>query len=55
MTCGTDNQGNMLLLDELLMSKYPTGVVLVELSCQLGLRRAELIGHLDSRTRKPTP
>ena len=42
MTCGTDNQGNMFLLDKLLTTKYPLGVVLMELSCQLGLRRAAL-------------
>ena len=42
ITCGTDNQGNMFLLDKLLTTKYPLGVVLMELSCQLGLRRAAL-------------
>ena len=42
LTCGTDNQGNMFLLDKLLTTKYPLGVVLMELSCQLGLRRAAL-------------
>ena len=41
-TCGTDNQGNMFLLDKLLTTKYPLGVVLMELSCQLGLRRAAM-------------
>ena len=42
-TCGTDNQGNMYLLDKLLTTKYPLGVVLMELSCQLSLRRLSLI------------
>ena len=41
-TCGTDNQGNMFLLDKLLTTKYPLGVVLMELSVQLGLRRAAM-------------
>ena len=40
LTCGTDNQGNHFLLDKLMTTKYPLGIVLMELSCQLGLRRA---------------
>ena len=40
LTCGTDNQGNSLLLDKLMTTKFPLGVVLMELACQLGLRRA---------------
>ena len=40
LTCGTDNQGNTYLLDRLLTTTYPLGVILMELSCQLGLRRA---------------
>jgi hypothetical protein len=40
MTCGTDNQGNSYLLDKLMTTKFPLGVVLMELACQLGLRRA---------------
>ena len=39
-TCGTDNQGNSFLLDKLMTTKFPLGVVLMELACQLGLRRA---------------
>ena len=39
-TCGTDNQGNSYLLDKLMTTKFPLGVVLMELACQLGLRRA---------------
>ena len=42
LTCGTDNQGNSFLLDKLLTTKYPLGVVLVELAVQLGLRNATL-------------
>ena len=37
---GTDNQGNSYLLDKLMTTKFPLGVILMELSCQLGLRRA---------------
>ena len=40
--CGTDNQGNMHLMDKLLTTKYPLGVVLMELSSQLGRRGATL-------------
>ena len=42
MTCGTDNQGNMFLMDKLLTTKYPLGVVLMELAAQLGRRAATL-------------
>ena len=41
-TCGTDNQGNSYLLDKLMTTKYPLGMVLVEVACQLGLRNAIL-------------
>lgn len=40
LSCGTDNQGNSYLLDKLMTTKFPLGVVLMELACQLGLRRA---------------
>ena len=40
LTCGTDNQGNHYLLDKLMTTKYPLGIVLMELSCQFGLRGA---------------
>ena len=40
--CGTDNQGNSFLLDKLLTTKYPLGVVLMELAVQLGTRNATL-------------
>ena len=39
-TCGTDNQGNSFLLDKLLTTKYPLGVILMELACQAGRKRA---------------
>ena len=42
LTCGTDNQGNMYLMDKLLTTKYPSGVVLMELATQLSRRRATL-------------
>ena len=42
LTCGTDNQGNSYLLDKLLTTKYPLGVVLMELAVQLSLRNAIL-------------
>ena len=41
-TCGTDNQGNSFLLDKLLTTKYPLGVILMELACQAGRKRASL-------------
>jgi hypothetical protein len=41
-TCGTDNQGNSYLLDKLLTTKYPLGVVLMELACQAGRKRASM-------------
>ena len=40
LSCGTDNQGNSFLLDKLMTTKFPLGVVLMELACQLSLRRA---------------
>ena len=42
LTCGTDNQGNSYLLDKLLTTKYPLGVILMELAVQLGRRNATL-------------
>ena len=41
-TCGTDNQGNSFLLDKLLTTKYPLGVVLMELACQASRKKASL-------------
>ena len=39
LSCGTDNQGNSYLLDRMLTTKYPLGVVLMELAHQMRLRR----------------
>ena len=39
MTCSTDNQGNSFLLDRLLTTRYPWGVILMELAHQMKLRR----------------
>ena len=51
-TCGTDNQGNSYLLDKLMTTKFPQGVVLMEVACQLGLRnatlRADWLPHLQN-------
>ena len=40
--CATDNQGNSFLVDRLMTTKYPLGIILVELLHQLALRRAAL-------------
>ena len=40
--CATDNQGNSFLLDRLMTTKYPLGLILIELSCQLAARRMAL-------------
>ena len=40
--CGTDNRGNSFLLDRMLTTKYPLGLILIELSHQLRLRNAAL-------------
>ena len=40
--CGTDNRGNTFLLDGLLTTKFPLGVVLMELSHQMRRRNAVL-------------
>ena len=40
--CGTDNQGNAFLLDKMMTTKFPLGIILMELAHQLGLRRAVL-------------
>ena len=42
LACGTDSQGNMYLMDKLLTTKYPLGVVLMELATRLGRRAATL-------------
>ena len=42
LTCSTDNQGNSFLLDKLLTTRYPLGVVLMELAHQMRRRRMVL-------------
>ena len=42
MTCSTDNQGNSFLLDKMLTTRYPLGVILMELAHQMKLRRTLL-------------
>ena len=38
LTCSTDNQGNSYLLDRLMTTRYPLGVVLMELAHQMKRR-----------------
>ena len=45
LSCGTDNQGNTHLLDRMLTTKYPLGVVLMELAHQSRVRRLVLRAH----------
>lgn len=45
LSCGTDNQGNSHLLDRMLTTKYPLGVVLMELAHQMRIRRLVLRAH----------
>ena len=45
LSCGTDNQGNSHLLDRMLTTKYPLGVVLMELAHQSRIRRMVLRAH----------
>ena len=45
LSCGTDNQGNSFLLDRMLTTKYPLGVVLMELAHQMRIRRLVLRAH----------
>jgi hypothetical protein len=40
--CATDNQGNHFLLDWLMTTKYPLGLMLIELAHQLSARRMAL-------------
>jgi hypothetical protein len=39
MSCSTENQGNSFLLDRLLTTKYPLGVVLMQLAHEMRRRR----------------
>jgi hypothetical protein len=45
LSCGTDNKGNTHLLDRMLTTKYPLGIVLMELAHQMRLRRVVLRAH----------
>ena len=45
LSCGTDSQGNTHLLDRMLTTKYPLGVVLMELAHQSRVRRMVLRAH----------
>ena len=45
LSCGTDNQGNSHLLDRMLTTKYPLGVVLMELAHQTRICRTVLRAH----------
>ena len=42
LSCGTDNQGNSFLLDKLLTTRYPLGIVLMQLAHQIRRRRLVL-------------
>ena len=42
MSCSTDNQGNSFLLDRLLTTKYPLGIVLMQLAHEMRRRRLVL-------------
>ena len=42
LSWGTDSQGNSFLVDKLMTTKYPLGVIIVELCHQLARRRAAL-------------
>ena len=45
LSCGTDNRGNSYLLDRMLTTKYPLGVILMELAHQMRRRRLVLRAH----------
>ena len=45
LSVGTDNQGNTYLLDKMLTTKYPLGVVLMEMAHQCRLRQLVLRAH----------
>ena len=45
LSCGTDSQGNTYLLDKMMTTKFPLGVVLTELAHQMRRRRAFLIAR----------
>ena len=45
LSSGTDNQGNSYLLDRMFTTKYPLGVVLMELAHQSRIRRMVVRAH----------
>ena len=53
LSCGTDNLGNTFLLDRLLTTKYPLGVVLMEVAFQCRKRnlvlRANWVPRLENQ------
>ena len=53
LSCGTDNLGNTFLLDRLLTTKYPLGVVLMEVAYQCRRRglafRANWVPRLENQ------
>ena len=53
LSCGTDNYGNTFLLDRLLTTKYPLGVVLMEVAFQCRRRglclRANWVPRLENQ------
>ena len=53
LSCGTDNLGNTFLLDRLLTTKYPLGVVLMEVAHQCRRRglalRANWVPRLENQ------
>ena len=57
MSCGADNLGTSFLLDKLLTTKYPLGVVLMEVAFQCRIRGATLRANWvpETRTKRPTP
>ena len=42
MSCSTDNQGNSYLLDRMMTTRYPLGVILMELAHQMKRRHVLL-------------
>ena len=52
LSCGTDNLGNTFLLDRCLTTKYPLGVVLMEVAFQC--RRRGLALRANFRLRGPS-
>ena len=45
LSCGTDNRGNSYLLDKMLTTRYPLGIILLEAAHQMRKRRLLLRAH----------